>query len=110
MTGFIEIEVEPSHMTGGGQRWKVFHDGAVIIESSKDPESDAARFLFEAGADLDDRLIVRHRGNPTISFDVRLGAFAGTATSEGSSGGPRRVPWTPYSGPVTEEENAQENA
>lgn len=92
----VEIEVEPTHMTMGGQRYRVWHNDGVLIESTKDAPHDAARELVALGADLDLTLHVYSRGSQSLGMYGRLGFFAKTRTSETDTHGPRTVPWSLY--------------
>lgn len=92
MRPFVEIDIEETHLTASGQRYRVLHEGAVIVESTKDPEHDAARELLARGADVDAILVAR-------GTSARLGHLAATRTAEGEMHGPRTVAWVPYFGP-----------
>ena len=101
MTGFVEISIEPAKMGAAGQRYNVFHDGALIEEGSKDPFHSGARALLAlGGAELDDTLIMHDLKSGKPLLYGRLGWAAAHATSEGNNHGPRTVKWEPFSRPA----------
>lgn len=105
MPPFISIEYEPTKMGRSGQRYRVFHDGCVLVESTKDAPHDAARALVALGADINATLLCFQVGDPNYRLRGRLGYFAGTRTAEGEYSGPRTVGWVPYTGPVLREDD-----
>lgn len=105
MTAYIEISSVPTHMTGSGQRYEVWHDGAVILKSTKNPFNDGARAILAlGGAEPDDILVQVDHVTRRPRMSGRLSSVAATTISEGDTHGPRMVKWVPYSGPPRKED------
>lgn len=103
MSVYITIDVEPTHLTKSGQRYRSLHEGEVLVDSSKDPLSDSARALLALPDTEVDDILVMMRG-PSIVMYGRLGFIAAHAAREGDNSPPRFVKWAPYFGPQTDEE------
>jgi len=104
MGGFVEISSVPTHLTSGGQRYEVWHDGDVILTSTKNPFHDGARALLSlGGADPDDTLILVDHTTQRPRLSGRLGYAAAMTITEGEMHGPRLVKWAPYTGPAPKE-------
>lgn len=111
MTGFIEIIIWPTHVTGIGQRYRVEHDGYVLLESTPDPFYNSARALLDVGVDPDDVMVMVDGPCSMPSLHTRIGWAALYTVSETAAHGPQRVKWSPYSGPPrkdSDEENPDE--
>lgn len=96
-SGFVSIYTEPTSFASSGQRYRVWHNDDVLIETAKDPLCEAARALLAAGgADVDDQIISfdRKTGQPRISG--RLGYVASIRVAEDQNSGPRFTAWQPY--------------
>lgn len=70
---FIEISIDYIRPASG--RWRVYH-GDMIINSSANPETEAARALVDAGADMDSRLVVYDHTTGMQRISMRLGDAA----------------------------------
>lgn len=105
MTEYVEIQIEPTRITGSGQRYRVWHEGEVLVDNTIDPSGDGARELVAMGVDLDARLMVSRVATPDrVDMSGRLGAFAGRRPTEGQDQSVRFIPWVPYFGPSNEAE------
>lgn len=99
----IDVDIRRTKMGAAGQRYAVYHDGELLVESTKNGIYDAARALVElGGVDLDDVLYAYVDGR--LSLTGRLGYLITRTISETQDHGPRCVPWVPYFGPVRSEE------
>lgn len=96
-----EIVLERVSIGARGSRYRLWHDGAALIESSRDPEFDACRALLARG--IVGTLHTRHRGRQTVCLvlDIEKGAMARTNESERS--GPRFGRWQPFDLPGSEQ-------
>lgn len=94
---YIEVVRYVSHLTQGGERWAVEHDGEILVKSCRSPCDAAARALLDLGADLDDTLIVLEPGG-MVCMRGRIGSFAAITTTEGQSSGPRFIRFVPHPG------------
>ena len=90
-----EIEIEALPATSGASRsmWRVWHNGAALIERARDPEFAACRVLQSRGLSGD--VVSRHRGSATVSFRMTIEAGAQMSTQEGGSARVRVVKWQP---------------
>lgn len=105
MSGFIEISAEVTHITKSGYRYRVFHDGDVLLESCREPFTDGARAILAlGGADLDDTLIYVDHKTRQPRLRARLGYAVAHTVTEGQDHGPRFVKWEPYTGPARKED------
>jgi hypothetical protein len=106
MAGFIEISCVATHVTSGGQRYEVWHDGDVILKSAKNPFYDGARAVLAlGGADPDDTLVMVDHTTRRTRLSGILGFAASKTITEGDIHGPRLTKWVPYTGPAEKEEN-----
>ncbi len=80
-----------------GDRWRVSLDGLVIVESSRDPEHDAARVL--QGLGQSGTLETRHAGSPTISMRLDIVKAASRTVIENERTGPTFGRWQPFNRP-----------
>lgn len=79
------IDIEPTHVTGTGYRYRVWHDGAVLIESTREPWCAAARALSKAG--VTGRMQMRRNGK--IAMTGLITVEATRTVIEGDYHGPR---------------------
>lgn len=77
-----------------GDRYRVLHDGLVIVASSRDPEHDTCRALLEMG--ITGKLETWHAGAayPSMRLDIERGA--GRTVIENERSGPRLGRWRPF--------------
>lgn len=88
------IAIERIGSGNRGDRWRVFHDGAVLVPSTRDPTFDACRFL--AGRGAIGRLEVWHVGQAHAAVRLDIERGASLTVMEGEKCGPRIVPWKPF--------------
>lgn len=88
------IDIEATHVTGSGQRYRVYHDGEVLIESCREPLCDGARALVEKG--VTGRVQMRRAGSHEITMQGLIAVLAAKTVSEGQISGPRLVRWSPH--------------
>src|SRR5262245_9170867 len=96
------IEIEACGLGHRGQLYRVHYAGAVLVESSRNPEFDGARALAAKG--ITGRLEVWRRGGtyPAMALDIERAARL--TVKEDDKGGLRFVRWQPHP------EQAGENA
>lgn len=88
------IEIEPTKITGTGQRFRVWHDGEVLLPSSRSPFTDGARALVDKG--VTGRLQMKRVGRDQIDAEGLIAVLATLTVSEGQNHGPRVVKWSPH--------------
>lgn len=88
------IDIEPTHVTGSGQRYRVYHDGDVLVESCRVPLCDGARALVEKG--VTGRVQMRRAGSHEIVMQGLIAVLATMTVSEGQLSGPRFAKWSPH--------------
>jgi hypothetical protein len=88
------IEIEPTHLTSTGQRYRVWHDGEVLIESTKNAFHDAARALSAKG--VTGRLEMKRKGSDRIDLRGLIAVLATRTISETEKHGPKPVKWVPH--------------
>ncbi len=80
------IEITRTHLTATGARFRVTHNGATLIESSRDPEHDACRALLALG--LSGTLETYFPGGTVARMRLDIEQGAKLTVSEG---GPPRI-------------------
>jgi hypothetical protein len=87
------ITLEPS-ITSSGQRYRVFHEGHVLIENTHNPEYEACRALLAKG--ITGWLETYRKGTPypAITLDIETGAKK--TIIENATEGPRLASWRPF--------------
>lgn len=88
------IEIEPTHMTSTGQRYRVWHDGEVLIESTRDGFCEAARKLSAMG--VTGRLQMKMKGSDRVTLTGLIAVAATMRVSETEKHGPKMVKWKPH--------------
>jgi hypothetical protein len=87
------IWIEATGLGGRGQRYRVTHNGVLLIGSTKNPEFDSARALLARGI-VGQVEVWRHDVNyPAMRFDVEKAAKLTIEESDRS--GPRFIRWQP---------------
>lgn len=81
------IEIEPTHITSSGQRYRVYHDGSVLMDSTREPMTNAARALSKMG--VTGRLQARRRGSSRIDMEGLISVLATRCVTETELHGPR---------------------
>lgn len=92
----IDIEALPVAPLAQRQRFRVWHDGRVLIEATRDPEHEACRALLALG--LTGQLQTTWCGKKGIcaKFDIETAA---QFTTSDADNGTRTVRWKPFDGP-----------
>lgn len=88
------IEIEPTHFTSTGQRYRVFHDGKVLVESCREPLCSGARALVEKG--VTGRVQMRRVGRQQIDMEGLIAVLATKTVTEGQVATPRFAKWSPH--------------
>jgi hypothetical protein len=88
------IYIEPTTIRGErGQRYCVYHEGAVLIDETWNPEFEACRALLGRG--IVGRLEVWRFGKPHPDMLMDIAKAAEWTVVENESHGPRFVRWKP---------------
>jgi hypothetical protein len=88
------IDIERTHIAGSGARYRVWFDGDVLVDSSREPMCEAARALVDRG--VTGRLQVRRLGSKRIDCEGLIAVLAARTVTEGQAHGPRFVKWSPH--------------
>ena len=88
------IEVEETHVTSTGTRYRVWHDGKVLIESARVPLTEAARVL--SGNGVTGRIRQVRKGHAGYDIEGLIAVLAPLTVSEGQTSGPRFAKWSAY--------------
>ena len=88
------IEIEPTKITGAGQRFRVWHDGEVLLPSSRNQFTDGARALVDKG--VTGRLQMKRVGRDQIDAEGLIAVLATLTVSEGQNHGPLVVKLSPH--------------
>ena len=88
------IEIEPIHTTTKGQRYRVWHNGEVLLKSARDPEHEAARELSKIG--VTGRLQTKRKGRDQIDMEGLIAVMATQTIIEGDKIQPRLAKWSPH--------------
>jgi hypothetical protein len=89
------ITIEPVSLGARGERYRATYAGAVLVESSRNPEFDACRALLAQG--ITGRLETWWRGGssfPAMILDIE--GAARLTVGETDKDGLRLVPWRPF--------------
>lgn len=90
----VPVTIERIGTSPRGDRWRVLHDGIVIVENSRDPEHDAARALAALG--LRGTIETRHAGSDIVSMRLDIAKAAGRTVIENENTGPRFGRWRAF--------------
>ena len=88
------IETEQTHVTSTGPRYRVWHNGNILIESARSPETEAARVL--SGMGITGRLRSVRKGRTGYDTEGLIAVLATLTVTEGQTGGPRFAKWSAY--------------
>ena len=88
------IDIECTHCTSTGARYRVTYQGETLVESARDPEYEACRALLARG--IVGRLVTYGPGSamPRMKIDIAEGAKLRTVDSHNR--GPRTGPYRPH--------------
>ena len=88
------IDIECTHVTASGERYRVWHDGEVLIKSCREPLCDGARALVEKG--VTGRVQMRRLGNSRIDMQGLIAVLATMSVTEGQDQSVRFAKWSPH--------------
>lgn len=95
------IELEPFTGTGEkAQRYRIWHDGAVLIENTWNPEYDACRALAAKGITGKAEFWRKGGTAPCSRVDIERGA---RTTVADTVRGLHLCKWTPFDGAIQEQ-------
>ena len=91
--------------TGGrdGYRYSVLYDGKLLVERSRDPETDAARALLAKGMTGKLTMLNGKTGRPRTLINIEKAAKLSTVDRQRSGLGFDKVEQTPRSAPSSPE-------
>jgi hypothetical protein len=95
------VEIEFTHVTANGCRYRVTCQGLVLLESTRDPEFDACRRLLARGITGTLETFAPGGAIPRMRLDITCGATR--RTLEIDRDGPRIGAWRPHPGPLLSE-------
>lgn len=90
----IKVFIERIGHGARGNRYRVLHDGIVIVEHTRDLEHDAARALLALG--LTGRMETWRHGALHPSMKGDIASTARLSVSENEKFGPRHIAWRPF--------------
>ncbi|KFB11058.1 hypothetical protein [Nitratireductor basaltis] len=85
------IEIERTHATASGERFRVWHEGEILVKSCREPLCDGARALVAKG--VTGRVQMRRKGSDQIDMQGLIAVLATQTVTEGQSSGPRFTKW-----------------
>lgn len=89
------IEIEEAKATATGMRYRVWHDGEVILDSSRIPMFDACREMVKRG--VTGRLQMKRKGRDQIDAECLIAVGATLSVTEGQELGPRVSKYAAFS-------------
>lgn len=97
----VRVDIEPSLSSGErAQRYRVWHEGAVLIEDTWNPEYDACRALLAKGTV--GRMEVWSRGGAYARSRVDIAKGAKLTIRENDKRGPELVRYREFDGDALE--------
>jgi hypothetical protein len=98
------VEIELTHNTSSGARFRVTHLGETLIESARDPEYEACRALLAKG--IKGKMVTYSRGSLVTRMRIDIETGAKLTIIENAKEGPRRARYRPHPG-STEPDDAE---
>jgi len=89
----VHLEIEGLDFASTGRRYRVLHNGAVLLERCRDPLHEAARALLALGIVGKAATYAVGGTVPRMTFDIE--AAATRTTVDGETRGPVTAKWTP---------------
>ena len=88
------VDIEPTHYTSTGARYRVTYLGETLIQSARDPAFEACRALLAKG--VKGRLVTYSPGSsvPRVRVDIETGARL--TTIDNATEGPRIGHYRPH--------------
>jgi hypothetical protein len=96
------IDIQRTHYTSTGARYRVTYLGAVLIESAGDPEFEACRALLGRG--ITGTLVTYSPGSSVLRMRVDIEQGAKLTTIENAKDGPRTARYRPHPSSAQEED------
>lgn len=93
----IKVVIEPLGRGSRGTRYRVWYDGGVLVEHTRDPEHDAARALLALGIAGTMETWRHGAKHPSMRGDIV--SSARLSVSETEKFGPRLVAWRSFERP-----------
>src|SRR5262245_41061940 len=96
------VDIQRTHYTSTGARYRVTYLGTTLIESARDPEFEACRALLARG--ITGTLVTYNPGGtvPRMRVDIEKGTKLSTV--ENAKDGPRRARYRPHPSSALEED------
>lgn len=88
------VDIEQIKIGARGYRYRVWHDGEVLVENTGEAMGAAARALVAKG--VTGRMQMRRLGSSMIDMEGLIAVLATLTVSEGNDHGPRIVKWKPH--------------
>lgn len=88
------VELSLTHIAGTGARYRVTHLGAVLIESTRDPEFEACRALLAKG--ITGTMVTYSPGSPVPRMRLDIEKGAALMTIESATVGLRICRYKPH--------------
>lgn len=88
------VDIEQIKIGARGYRYRVWHDGEVLVENTGEAMGAAARALVQKG--VTGRMQMRRLGSPMIDMEGLIAVLATLTVSEGNDHGPRFAKWKPH--------------
>jgi hypothetical protein len=85
------VDIERTHYTSSGARYRVLLDGAVIVKSCRDVCGPTARALSAMG--VTGRVQFRRLGHKQIDMEGLIAVLATKTVTEGDKISPRLTKW-----------------
>ena len=92
MSAIIDIEV--AKYAPSGIRYRVWHDGEILIKSAREPLFEACRELVNLG--VTGRVQMRRLGHERIDMECLIAVGATLTIVEGNDSGPRVAKFVAY--------------
>lgn len=88
------VDVERTKLGARGYRYRVWHNGEILVENTGEPMGAAARALVDKG--VTGRMQMRRLGSLMIDMEGLIAVSATLTVSEGNDHGPRIAKWKPH--------------
>lgn len=88
------FDMRPVRIGAGGYRYDLYHDGVLVVEKSRVPLCDAARWC--CGSGKDGIVEVWRYGGSYPAMTGKIERYASLTVSETETLSPRFVKWHPF--------------
>ena len=96
------VDIQLTHHTSTGARYRVTYLGATLVESARDPEFEACRVLLAMG--ITGTLVTYNPGGSVSRMRVDIEHGAKLTTVEKAKDGPRLARYRPHPTSVQEDD------